>query len=72
MKPTFAAVIALAMLATAAAGQTKKLAQGPNRIELTLERLENENWRAVDPAWCSTPGTACAFVSAPTSMATST
>src|SRR5664280_1363162 len=37
------------MLAAAAAGQTKKLAQGPNRIALTLERQEGGNWRAVDP-----------------------
>jgi len=49
MKRRFAALIALAMLALAAAGQTKNLAQGPNRIELTLERQEAGNWRAVDP-----------------------
>ena len=50
MKRKFAAIAAFAMLAAAtAAGQTKKLAQGPNRIELTLERQEHGNWRAVDP-----------------------
>jgi hypothetical protein len=49
MKRRFAAIAAFAMLAAAAAGQTKSLAQGPHRIELTLERLESENWRAVDP-----------------------
>lgn len=49
MKRRIAAIVVFAMLATAAAGQTKKLAQGPNRIELTLERQEGGNWRAVDP-----------------------
>jgi hypothetical protein len=50
MKRKFAAIAVFAMLAAAtAAGQTKKLAQGPNRIELTLERLENKTWQAVDP-----------------------
>lgn len=49
MKRRFAAFAAFAMLATAAAGQTKKLAQGPNRIELTLERQESGSWRVVDP-----------------------
>ena len=50
MKRKFAAIAAFAMLAAAtAAGQTKKLAQGPNRIEITLERLEDITWRAVEP-----------------------
>jgi hypothetical protein len=43
-------LIVFFMLAAAtAAGQPRKLAQGPNRIELTLERIENETWRAVEP-----------------------
>src|SRR5664280_1648729 len=36
-------LIVFLFLATAAAGQ------GPNSIELTLERQESGNWRAVDP-----------------------
>jgi hypothetical protein len=46
MKRGIAAIFVFAMLAT---GQTRKLVQGPNRIELTLERQESGNWRAVDP-----------------------
>jgi hypothetical protein len=50
MKRKFAAIAVFAMLAAAtAAGQTKKLAQGPNRIEITLERLEDKTWRPVEP-----------------------
>jgi hypothetical protein len=51
MKPRFAAIAAFATMAaaTAAAGQTKSLAQGPNRIEIAIERQESGNWRAVDP-----------------------
>jgi len=33
----------------AALAQSKSLTRGPQRIEITLERMEGENWRAIDP-----------------------
>jgi hypothetical protein len=32
-----------------AAAQTKILAQGPQRIEITLERRDGKSWKAIDP-----------------------
>ncbi|HTS61065.1 MAG TPA: DUF4384 domain-containing protein [Candidatus Acidoferrales bacterium] len=42
-----AAVFVLAM--TVASPQTRTVKQGAHRMEITLERLENDSWRAVDP-----------------------
>jgi len=53
MRRGLAGIAALAMLGVpsgpAAAGQTKRLEQGSQRIELTLERQESGTWRPVDP-----------------------
>lgn len=43
-------VFSLALLAALPAmGQSKKMVQGPNRMELTLERYDSKAWRVVDP-----------------------
>lgn len=45
-------LVTLALLVAvpaAALAQSKSLARGPQRIEITLERMEGEAWRAIDP-----------------------
>ncbi|HTP36307.1 MAG TPA: DUF4384 domain-containing protein [Candidatus Acidoferrales bacterium] len=41
-----AAALALALLCF---GQSRTMKQGPHRMEITLERLESDSWRAIDP-----------------------
>ena len=43
---SFALILALA---AACFGQTKSLAQGPHRLEITLEREQGGDWKTVDP-----------------------
>jgi hypothetical protein len=40
---------AICAIACSASGQSKRLDQGPRRMELTLDRQESGAWRAVDP-----------------------
>ena len=39
----------LAVTAAAACGQSRTLSQGPNRMEIMVERREGGAWRSVDP-----------------------
>lgn len=39
----------LVLLSVSASAQTKSLAQGPHRMELTLEKKTGPTWRVVDP-----------------------
>jgi Domain of unknown function (DUF4384) len=43
------AVAGLAFAAAFAGAQTHTMSQGPNRMELMLERLDGDTWRAIDP-----------------------
>lgn len=44
-------VTCLAMMSAVTFGQSKSLSQGPNRMELTLERKGPSGWSAVDPGF---------------------
>lgn len=46
-RPT--ALLLWLVVALPALPQTKSLARGPHRIEITLERMEGTAWRAIDP-----------------------
>jgi hypothetical protein len=39
------------LLAGPLPGQKQSLSQGPQRLEIVLEKREDRNWRAVDPGW---------------------
>jgi hypothetical protein len=45
----FPMLAAICAIACSASGQSKRLDQGPRRMELTLDRQESGAWRAVDP-----------------------
>ena len=47
---TFCLLALSALAPVGVFGQTKTLAQGPHRMEIKLERLDGDAWRAVDPA----------------------
>ncbi len=49
MRQALTAAVAVAMVCASAFSQTKRLGEGPNRMELSLDRHEGAAWRAVDP-----------------------
>lgn len=49
MKPAVNVCLLAAVAVLSAAGQTRKMTQGSNRMELTLERYDGSNWKIVDP-----------------------
>jgi Domain of unknown function (DUF4384) len=42
--------LGLGLLAIGAFAQTRTMTEGAHRMEITLERLDGEDWRSVDPA----------------------
>lgn len=42
--------MALGLLVIGASAQTRTMTEGSHRMEITLERLDGETWRSVDPA----------------------
>lgn len=49
MRQALTAAVVVAIACTSAFSQTKSLGQGPQRMELSLDRHEGAAWRAVDP-----------------------
>ena len=49
MRQALTAAVVIAMVCISAFSQTKSLGQGPQRMELSLDRHEGAAWRAVDP-----------------------
>jgi hypothetical protein len=43
-------VLALGLLASAAFPQTRTITEGSHHMEITLDRLDGDEWRSVDPA----------------------